>query len=70
MVLYDENGTGSLELLGLGKEVEDAIVNAACMIRATVITGDYIADALEQELDELQREIKAAQKELKKANRR
>ena len=52
------------------EEVEDAIVNAACMIRATVITGDYIADALEQELDELQREIKAAQKELKKANRR
>ena len=70
VVLYDENGTGSLELLGLGKEVEDAIVSTACMIRAAVITGDYIADALEQELDELQREIKAAQKELKKANRR
>ena len=70
VVLYDENGTGSLELLGLGKEVEDAIVSTACMIRAAVITGDYIADALEQELDELQREIKAAQKELKKAKRR
>lgn len=70
VVLYDEDGTGSLELLGLGKDLEDAIVGTACMIRAAVITGDYVAEALEQELDELQREIKAAQKELKKAKRR
>ena len=67
VVLYDENGSGSFELLGLGQEVEDAIV--AGLIRAAVVTGDYIAQALEEELDELQKEIKAAQKELKK-NRR
>lgn len=66
VVLYDENGSGSLEVLGLGKEVEDAIIDAVRVIRAIVITGDYIADALEQELDQLQKEIKAAQKELKK----
>ena len=66
VVLYDENGTGNLEILGLGQDVEDAIINTVALIRAAVITGDYIADALEQELDELDREIKAAQKALKK----
>ena len=66
VALYDENGTGDLELLGLGKEVEDAIIGTACLIRAAVVTGDYIAAALEEELDELDRQIKAAQKELKK----
>lgn len=50
-MLYDENCNGSLETLGLGNEVEDAFVGAACMIRAAVISGDYIADELEQELD-------------------
>ncbi len=69
VVLYDENGRGSFELLGLGQEVEDAIVATAGLIRAAVVTGDYIAQALEEELDELQKEIKAAQKELKR-NRR
>ena len=53
VVLYDENGTGDLELLGIGPEVEEAIINTVGLIRAAVITGDYIADALEQELDEL-----------------
>lgn len=66
IVLYDENGTGDLEILGLGKEIEEAILNTVGLIRAAVITGDYIAAALEQELDELYREVKAAQKELKK----
>ncbi len=66
VVLYDEDGTGDLELLGIGQEVEDAILATAAMIRAAVITGDYIAEALEQELDELDKELKQARKELKK----
>lgn len=66
IVLYDENGTGDIKLLGIGKDIEDAIISTAEMIRAAVITGDYIADALEQELDELYQDIKIARKELKK----
>lgn len=66
VVLYDENGTGDLELLGIGPEVEEAIISTVGLIRAAVITGDYIADALEQELDELDKDIKAARKQLKK----
>lgn len=66
IVLYDEDEAGSLEVLGLGKEVEDAVLNTVALIRASVITGDYIADALDRELDELNREIKSIQKELKK----
>ncbi len=66
IVLYDENGTGDLELLGIGKEVEEAIINTVCLIRAAVITGDYVAAVLEEEMDELEKQIKEAQKELKK----
>ncbi len=66
VVLYDEDGSGSLEVLGLGKEVEDAIVELVGAIRDIVITGDYLAEALDEKLDELEDEIKIARKELKK----
>lgn len=66
VVLYDEDGTGDLHLLGLGDEVEAAIIDTICMIRSAVIAGDYIAETLDEELDQLDQEIKAARKELKK----
>ncbi len=66
VVLYGEDGEEQLQILGLGKEVEDAITASMEVVRAALITGDYIADALDQELDDLDRQIKAVQKELRK----
>ena len=66
MVLLDEAGTGDLQVLGMGQEVEDAVLTAANAVRLAVIAGDYLSAALDQALDELDHEVKQARKQLKK----
>lgn len=66
MVLLDAEGTGDLELLGIGKDVEAAMIEAARTVEAMIVAGDYIAEELEHALDALDRDVKAARRELKK----
>lgn len=66
MVLYDEDGTGDFQLLGLGKEVEDTLISAAATVLAMLEAEDYIADVLDRALEDLDQDIRMARKALKK----
>ncbi len=66
LILLDEEGDGNARVLGMGKEVEDAIIVAANAVKVALAAGDYIASALEDALDELDKEVKMARKQLKK----
>lgn len=66
MILLDEEGTGSLELLGMGQEVEEAMLAAAVTLYTAVMAEEYIAETLDQKLEELDRQVKQARKELEK----
>ena len=66
LVLMDEDGTGDLRVLGMGREVEDAVLAAANAVRLAVLTGDYLSAALDEALDRLDHEVKLARKQLKK----
>lgn len=66
LVLMDEDGAGDLQVLGMGKEVEDAVLAAANAVRLAVIAGDYLSAALDEALDELDHEVKLARKQLRK----
>ena len=67
VILYDEEGNGNLVILGLGKEVEEAILSAVAAIQTMLLADEYINAALEAELDELDRQVKEARKQLKKS---
>ncbi len=67
MILYDEDGEGKeFSLLGFGSEVEQTLIDAVSAVRLALFAEDYIADAIEDALDELDRDVKLARKELKK----
>lgn len=66
MVLYDEEGTGDFQLLGLGKEVEDTLLSTAATVLAMLEAEDYIVAVLDQALEELDQDIRTARKALKK----
>ena len=66
LILMDEEGKGDLKVLGMGKEVEDAIITAANAVKVAIATGDYISQLLDAALDDLDREVKLARKQLKK----
>lgn len=66
VILYDEEGNGNLEILGLGKEVEEAILSAVAAIQTILLADEYINATLEAELDELDRRVKEARKQMKK----
>ena len=66
MVLLDSEGDGVLELVGIGQEVEDAMIAAANEILTMMAVGDYITEQLDKEFDALEKELKAARKALKK----
>ena len=54
------------ELLGVGQEVEDAMIQAAQDIFAMMALEDYVAAALDEALEELQKEIDEARRELRR----
>lgn len=66
MVLLDSDGDGVLEMVGVGQEVEDAMIEAAQTILTALVMGDYIAQELDAALDELDKEVRKARKTLKK----
>lgn len=66
VVLLDETGRGDFTLLGIGSEMEDAIVAAANRVLLMMEAEDYIAQALDEALDDLDKDIRAARKALKK----
>ena len=66
MILYDEEGDGKLEMLALGKDVEDALLAAANGILTMLEAEEYAAAALDSALSELDRDVRAARKALKK----
>ncbi len=66
LILLDEEGDGNAKVLGMGQDVEDAIVRAADAVRIAIAAGDYIAENLELALDNLDKEVKIARKQLKK----
>ncbi|MCD8048223.1 MAG: hypothetical protein LUG52_01215 [Clostridia bacterium] len=67
MILYDEDGAGKeFSLLGFGIEVEQMLIDAVNAVRLALLAEDYIADAIEEALNELDRDVKLARKELRK----
>ena len=69
MVLLDEEGDGVLELVGIGPEVEAAMIEAAAAILEMMAVGEYVAEQLDRELEKLEGQLKIAQKELKAARK-
>lgn len=65
-IYFDEKGDGNLELVAAGSEVEQAVVYTLASIAQMVETGEYIAQELDNRLDELEKDIKVARKNLKK----
>jgi hypothetical protein len=66
LILMDEDGKGDLKVLGMGKEVEEAIITAASAVKTAIATGDYISQLLDAALDDLDKQVKIARKQLKK----
>lgn len=65
-VFLDEEGNGNLELLGIGREVEETMIAAANALETLLAADEFIAGAIEDAMDELDREIRQARKEMKK----
>lgn len=66
LILMDEEGNGEVKVLGMGKDVENAIIIAASAVKAAIAKGDYIAEVLDAALDDLDREVKIARRQLRK----
>lgn len=64
MVLLDEDGDGIIEVIAIGKEIETQLIETANTILAMMAVGDYVAEALDQALDDLQELLIEAKKEL------
>lgn len=65
-IYFDVDGTGDLQEIASGDEVEASVILAINAISQAIAMGDYIAEVLDQRLDELDAEIRRARKELKK----
>ena len=65
-VLYDKDGTGEMEILGLGEEVEERLISAAQHLYALMIAEEYIAEKVDLALSELEKKVHDARKELNK----
>ncbi len=65
MILLDEDGDGVIDDFAIGKEVETQMLEAANAILTMLAVGDYVAEMLDQRLDELQEMLDEARKELK-----
>ncbi len=66
VVYVDENGDGDWKLLGMGKEVEDAMIAAANRIQLAIAADEFEASVMEEALDELDKDVRRARKELGK----
>lgn len=66
IIWYDVQGDGNLQEIASGVEVEESVIAAVNAISQAIAMGDYIAQVLDQRLDELDVEIRRARKELKK----
>lgn len=65
LVLLDSEGDGEvLEVLGFGPEVEKKMILTVHSIMAMMDLGDYMAESLDNALDDLQAELEEARKEL------
>ncbi|MCD8364239.1 MAG: hypothetical protein LUC83_00175 [Clostridiales bacterium] len=65
MILLDEDGDGIIEVVAIGKEVEARMIEAANTILTMMAVGDYVAETLDQALDDMQEMLNEAKKELK-----
>ncbi len=65
MVLLDEDGDGIIEEAVIGKAIEVQMIEAANEILTMMAIGDYVAETLDQELDDLQELLDQARKDLK-----
>ncbi len=66
LILMDEEGNGDLKVLGMGEDVENAIIAAANAVKAAIAAGDYISQVLDAALDDLDKEVRIARKKLRK----
>ncbi len=67
MVLLDEEGNGTdMEILGVGSEVEEALLEAAAALELTLAADEYIGAAVEAAMDALDEEVKKARADVKK----
>lgn len=64
-ILYYEDGSEEVTVLGLGEEVEDAMISAAADVYMLMLADEYIAASMDAALEELERDVKAARKELR-----
>lgn len=64
MVWLNDEDEG-VELVGVGPEIEQAMVAAAQAVLEQMALEEYVAQELDQELDELQQEIDQARKALR-----
>ncbi|MCD8336345.1 MAG: hypothetical protein LUD18_03560 [Lachnospiraceae bacterium] len=67
MVLLDENGNGTdMEVLGVGPEVEEALLEAAAALQLAIADDNYISAVIEAALDSLDDQVKQARKDIKR----
>ena len=60
-----ENGSDEVTVLGLGQEVEDAMISAAADVYMLMLADEYIAASMDAALEELEKDVKAARRELR-----
>lgn len=64
LVLLDREGDGDMEVLDIGPDAEARVLEAGQTILTMLEPGEYVAQALDQALEELQREIGETRKAL------
>ena len=65
-VFYYEAGSEEVTVLGLGEEVEEAMISAAADLYVLMLADEYIAESMEAALKELEKDVRDARKALKK----
>lgn len=65
-IYFDVDGTGDLQEIASGDEVEERVIMAVNAVSQAIAMGEYVAEALDNRLDELDEEIKEARKQLRK----
>lgn len=65
-VFYYEAGSEEVTVLGLGEEVEEAMIAAAADLYMLMLADEYIAESVDAALEELEKDVRDARKALKK----
>ena len=64
-ILYCDNGSEEVTVLGLGEEVEEAMISAAADVYMLMLADEYIAQSVDAALEQLEKDVHAARRELR-----